>query len=76
MEIKALPELTSIGSNRCYDPTMTKCFMPQFGSGPEVGSEGGTGTGSGYISQEEYRQLLHAGKDNGVKIVPEIVAPR
>ena len=40
-------------------------------SGPEKDS----GTGSGYITSEEYRQLLERAAQLKIRVVPEIVAP-
>ena len=71
IEIKQLPELTDIGSNRCFDPIGDKCIWPQFGSGPERND----GAGSGFVSQEEYVEILEYAYDLGIRVVPEIVAP-
>ena len=63
--------MTDIGANRCFDPTGKKCIMPQHGSGPETKD----GAGSGYLTAKDYKDILELGKDLGIRIVPEIVAP-
>jgi len=70
IEIEDLPELTTIGSNRCHDLSGENCIMPQLGSGPDKESPG-----SGYFSKAEYIDILMFGRDNGINIVPEIVGP-
>ena len=40
-----------------------------------LGPEKDTGTGSGYITADEYRQLLDRAAQLKIRIVPEIVAP-
>ena len=71
IEIKQLPELTNIGSNRCFDPIGDKCIWPQFGSGPEPND----GAGSGFVSQDQYIEILEYASELGIRVVPEIVAP-
>ena len=63
--------MTDIGSNRCFDPIGDKCIWPQFGSGPERND----GAGSGFVSQDEYVEILEYAYDLGIRVVPEIVAP-
>ena len=72
IEIKELEELTEYASKRCFDPTRTKCIMPQMGSGPETDSSEG---GSGFLTQNEYKQILEKAEKLNIRIVPEIVAP-
>lgn len=71
IEIDGLPELTTIGASRCFDPSQTSCLMPAYGSGPEKDS----GAGSGFISRSEYMRLLKRADELNIRIVPEIVAP-
>ena len=63
--------MTEIGAQRCFDPTGTKCIMPQHGSGPEKND----GAGSGFLTEKDYTNILKLGKELGIRIVPEIVAP-
>ena len=69
--IDGLDELTRIGGSRCFDPTEKECIMPQHGSGPEKDD----GNGTGHLTQKDYVDILKKGKELGIKIVPEIVAP-
>lgn len=36
LEIPGLPELTSVGSKRCFDLDEHTCLLTQLGSGPDV----------------------------------------
>jgi hexosaminidase len=49
IEIPGLPELTDIGSQRCFDETETTCLLPQLGSGANADN-----FGSGFFSKEDY----------------------
>ncbi|MCZ8497893.1 hypothetical protein O9929_04445 [Vibrio lentus] len=35
LEIPGLPELTDVGSNRCFDLEEQSCLLPQLGSGQQ-----------------------------------------
>nr|WP_306806003.1 family 20 glycosylhydrolase [Caballeronia sp. BR00000012568055] len=69
IEIPGLPELTSIGGQRCHDLTETRCLVPQLGSGPDNRS------GGGYLSRADYVALVRYASDRFVDIVPEIDMP-
>ena len=46
LEIKALPELTEIGSKRCHDPEENTCLQPQLGAGPRTPPSSGSRLGA------------------------------
>ena len=64
IEIEGIPQLTQIGASRCFDPSETECLMPYFGSGPEKDS----GSGSGFITKDQYVQLLKRGDELNIRI--------
>ncbi|MCW3848029.1 carbohydate-binding domain-containing protein [Sphingomonas sp. LB-2] len=70
LQIKALPELTEMGSKRCHDPSETRCLMPQLGAGPE-----GTGAGNGYLSQADYIEIVRAAAARDIEVIPSLDMP-
>ena len=70
LEIAGLPELTEVGSRRCYDPSETRCLLPQLGSGPDDST-----SGSGFLSSADYVELLRYAAARHVQIVPAIDMP-
>ena len=70
LEIKALPELTEIGSKRCHDPEENTCLLPQLGAGPE-----GTGGGNGYLTQADYVEIVRAASARGIEVIPSLDMP-
>jgi len=69
IEIPGLPELTEVGSRRCFDPGEMHCLVPQLASGPENQS------GGGYLSRDDFVGLLRYAADRFVEVVPEIDMP-
>lgn len=70
LEIPGLPELTDIGSNRCFDETETSCLLPQLGSGANADN-----FGSGYFSRADYIEILTYAKNRNIEVIPEIDMP-
>ncbi|AQR73405.1 family 20 glycosylhydrolase [Sphingomonas sp. LM7] len=70
LEIKALPELTEIGSKRCHDPAEQTCLLPQLGAGPE-----GKGPVNGYFSQADYVQIVRAATARQIEVIPSLDMP-
>jgi len=68
IEIPGLEELTDLGAYRCVDHK--DCLEPQYGSGPFKESDQ-----NGYLTVDEYKQLLKHGMDNNVNIITEINGP-
>ncbi|CAG5129713.1 unnamed protein product [Candidula unifasciata] len=71
INIPQLPELTTLGSQRCYDPTETKCLMPQLGSGPNQAGP----PGSGFLTSADYIEILRLANAHHVTVIPEIEMP-
>lgn len=70
LEIPGLPELTEVGSNRCFDESETKCLLPQLGSGAKNDN-----FGSGYFSRADYIDILKYAKNRNIEVIPEIDMP-
>jgi hexosaminidase len=70
LEIKALPELTEIGSKRCHDPAEKTCLLPQLGAGPE-----GKGPVNGYFTQDDYREIVRAATARQIEVIPSLDMP-
>ncbi|VDI02254.1 hexosaminidase [Mytilus galloprovincialis] len=70
LEIKDLPELTQIGSKRCHSSSENDCLIPQLGSGPDNST-----SGSGYLSIQDYQEILKYAKDRHIEVIPEVDMP-
>lgn len=71
IEIPGLPELTELGSKRGHTMTETDRLIPSFGSGPTVNAS----SGSGYLSREDYIEILKYATTRHVKVIPEFETP-
>lgn len=70
LDIGGLPELAEIGARRCHDPSEMRCILPQLGSGPDDQT-----SGSGYLTGDEYIDILRYAAARHVAIVPAIDMP-
>ncbi|MCA0901867.1 family 20 glycosylhydrolase [Microbulbifer agarilyticus] len=70
LEIPGLPELTEIGSQRCFDLEENRCLLPQLGSGPFADN-----FGSGFYSVDDYVEILRYAADRHIEVVPEFDMP-
>jgi hexosaminidase len=70
LEIPSLPELTALGSNRCFDLTEKTCLMSQLGSGPTT-----TSSGTGFLKQADFVAILKAAKARYIDVIPEFDMP-
>ncbi|WP_105103671.1 family 20 glycosylhydrolase [Microbulbifer pacificus] len=70
LEIPGLPELTDVGSQRCFDLEENRCLLPQLGSGPKADN-----FGSGFYSVEDYVEILRYAADRHIEVVPEFDMP-
>ena len=70
LEIPGLPELTEVGSNRCFDLEEKSCLLPQLGSGSTSDN-----FGSGYFSKADYVEILKYAKARNIEVIPEIDMP-
>jgi hexosaminidase len=70
LEIKELPELTEVGAYRCYDPSETRCLLPQLGAGPDRDTPV-----NGYLTRGDYTQILKAAAARGIEVIPSFDMP-
>jgi len=70
IEINGLPELTEVGAKRCHDLAESRCLLPQLGSGPDTHN-----MGSGFLSADQYVELVRHADDHGIEVIPEINMP-
>jgi hexosaminidase len=59
-----------IGSNRCQTADEDVCLIPQLGSGPDTNS-----SGSGFLTVQDYKDILNYAKVRHIEIIPEIDMP-
>lgn len=70
LEIPGLPELTDIGSKRCFDLDEKTCLLPQLGSGHDSNN-----FGSGFFSRADFIEILKYAAARNVDVIPEIDMP-
>ncbi|WP_160154631.1 family 20 glycosylhydrolase [Microbulbifer sp. ALW1] len=70
LEIPGLPELTDVGSKRCFDLSETRCLLPQLGSGPDSNN-----FGSGFYTVEDYIEIVRFAAARHIEVIPEFDTP-
>ena len=73
LEIASLPELTQFGSYRGHTEDHKDHILPNYGSGPLP--EPGFGHGSGFLSREDFIEILKLAKNHHIEVIPEINFP-
>ena len=71
LEIKALPELTEVGSKRGHTLDESDMLIPSYGSGPD----GSKTSGSGYYTRAEFIEILKYAKERHIEVIPELDMP-
>ena len=71
LQIDALPELTSVGSNRGHGLNEQESLMPAYGSGPIAGKN----SGSGFYSRADFIEILKYAARRHINVIPEIETP-
>lgn len=72
LEIPGLPQLTEIGSKRGYTRDESECLFPMYCGGWDANAKT---TANGYITREEYVELLRYARERHVCVIPEIDMP-
>ena len=72
LEIPGLPQLTEIGSKRGYTLDESECLLPMYCGGWDANAKT---TANGYITREEYVELLRYARERHVRVIPEIDMP-
>lgn len=70
LEIPSLPELAEIGGVRCFDLSEDSCLLTQLGTGPHK-----DGSGNGYLTKDDFVELLKFAAARHIKIIPEVESP-
>ncbi len=73
LEIPGLPELTEVGGFRGHTPDGKERLIPAYGSGPFSDPE--SGMGSGYLTREDFVELLKYAANHHVEVIPEVNFP-
>ena len=71
VEIKALPELTSVGGRRGHTLHETDFLIPSLGSGPDSKKS----PGSGHYTQDEFIDVLRYAQARHITVIPELDVP-
>jgi hexosaminidase len=70
LEIPGLPELTEVGAKRGYTLDEQDRLIPMYGSGADGGK-----TGNGFLSQQDFIDLLQYARVRNVIVIPQISFP-
>ena len=70
LEIPGLPELTEVGAKRGYTKDEQDRLIPMYGSGADGGE-----TGNGFLSQQDFIDLLQYARVRNVIVIPQISFP-
>lgn len=73
IEIRAIPELTTIGSKRGYSADPLEMLPPAYGSGPYPNPD--LSYGSGYYTQDDFKEIIRFAADRHIEIIPSINLP-
>ncbi len=73
IEIEELPELTGVGAFRGHTLDDREYLQPAYGSGPFPDPV--TSHGSGYLSREDFKELIRYAWERHIGIIPEINMP-
>ncbi len=73
LEIPSLPELTEVGAYRGHTTNERDHLIPAYGSGPDPNEKGNHG--SGYLSREDFIDLLKFADAHHIELIPEINMP-
>jgi len=70
LEIPSLPELTEIGSKRCFDTSEESCLISQLGAGVDASS-----SVNGYYNVSDYSEILQAASARHIQVIPSLDMP-
>ena len=70
LEIPSLPELTDVGSRRCFDSQEENCLISQLGSGNDTNS-----SVNGFYSVSDYQEILKAASARHIQVIPSLDMP-
>ncbi|MBV9528449.1 family 20 glycosylhydrolase, partial [Sphingomonas sp.] len=70
LAIARFPELTEVGGYRCWDPSETRCLLPELGSGPDRDTPV-----NGFLTRADYIDILKAARARGITVIPSFDMP-
>lgn len=70
LEIPSLPELTEVGSKRCFDSQEQECLIPQLGAGLNENSNV-----NGFYTVSDYQEILKAASARHIQVIPSLDMP-
>ena len=70
LEIPGLPELTDVGSKRCFDQQEQSCLIAQLGAGLDTQSQV-----NGYYTVADYQEILVAASARHIQVIPSLDMP-
>ncbi|MFT5757456.1 MAG: hexosaminidase [Alteromonadaceae bacterium] len=70
LEIPSLPELTELGSKRCFDMNDGQCLVSQLGAGVDNTSEV-----NGFYTVADYQEILKAATARHIQVIPSLDMP-
>lgn len=73
LEIPGIPELTEIGGHRGYTTTERDCLLPYYGGGWDENDP--KNCANGYLTRQDYIDILRYARDRYIDVVPEIDIP-
>ena len=73
IEIEELPELTLVGAFRGHTLDEKEYLAPAYGSGPFP--DPSTSHGSGYLTREDFKEIIKYAYDRHIEVIPEINMP-
>lgn len=73
LEIPGFPQLTDCGSRRGFTTTETDCLYPMYNGGWDPNTT--EGTANGYLTRQDFIDLLVYARERYIRIIPEIDLP-
>lgn len=71
LEVADLPELTSFGAKRCWDPEGKTCLEPMLGAGPE--NDGNPN--NGFYTTNDYLEIVRYAQARHIQVIPSLDMP-
>ncbi len=73
LEIPGLPELTEVGSRRGHTLDERDCLYPAYGGGWDMNDP--ASPANGYLTRQDYIDILKYAKERHIRVLPEIDMP-
>ncbi len=73
IEIPGLPELTEVGSRRGHTTDERECLYPFYNGGWDYTNP--TSTSNGYLTREDFIEILQYAKARHIRVIPEVDMP-